>query len=283
MKPVFKYALASLVLAAGSSGAYASVALPSTGNSDLVLFVRDNSNPNRVFATGLGVSLDSLLTNSAVGSTPGDATALRDGTPITVGVALPTFHSDDLATFLSTASSGYSFAILGADTVGSTSATNPWRYVGTNAAQFNAVNKNTTSNSNLSNTSGITGSLNTVFGDLNNALGAGSFITNFSEFNGDGSSGTFNTFGKPFGDDTVTVGSAAHLYMLTSSVAGGTGTSSSTSRIYQFADVTLGMNGTLTSASVGGPEVPLPAAVWLLGSALVGLGTVRRRRDSQAA
>lgn len=280
MKPVFKYALASLVLAAGSSGAYASVALPSSGNSDLVLIVRDNSNTNRVFATSLGVTLDNLLTNSGVTNTPGDPAALRDGTPITVGVALPTFHSDDLQTFMSTASAlGYSFSILGADTVGSGSTSTPLRYVGTNAAQFDAGNPNTTSNTNLSVSSGFGGNFNTLFSDLNQALGAGTFVTNFTQFNGDGITGAYNFYGRPFGDDTVAVGSAANLYMLTSSG----GTSGSTSRIYQFADVTLGLNGTLTSAAVGGPQVPVPAAVWLLGSALVGLGTVRRRRDAQAA
>jgi hypothetical protein len=43
----------------------------------------------------------------------------------------------------------------------------------------------------------------------------------------------------------------------------------------------LDANGNLTYNAVGAP-VPVPAAVWLLGSALAGLVGVARRRDSQA-
>ncbi len=290
MKPVFKYALASLALAVGSSGAYASVAVPSGGNSDLVLFVKDNSNSSRVFAVSLGVTVNSLLTDGGVGSTVGDNNALRDGTPINTSVALPTFHSDALQTFMQTASvGGYSFAILGGDSLGSNFITNPYRYVGTQTVQFDVNNVNTMNNGNLGNSAaGIGGNVNDLFSVLNQSLGAsGTFVTDFSLFNGDNLAGAFNLYGTSFGAGltgiTASVGSATNLYMLTSSSTGTTGGGTATTRLYQFADVTLGANGTLTSASVGGPEVPLPAAVWLLGSALVGLGTVRRRRDAQAA
>ena len=43
----------------------------------------------------------------------------------------------------------------------------------------------------------------------------------------------------------------------------------------------LSSNGTLTYSALGAP-VPVPAAVWLLGSALIGLVGVARRRETQA-
>ena len=289
MKPVFKYALAGLALAAASSGAYASVAAPSSGNGDLVLFVRDLSNPNRVFATGLGVSLDSLLNQQSITNTPSPSsdpafTDLRDGAPITVNAVLPTFHSDALQSFLQTASN-YDYAIMGGDSVGANSFSNAWRYAGTNSVQFDSNNPSTTSNNNINNASGIGGAINAFFGDLNAALGASSFLTDFSEYGKAGTNGATapGLFDAPFGTNGLgaALGTATNLYMLTSSSATTSG-SSFLARLYQFADVTLDSTGTLSSASVVVPQVPLPAAVWLLGSALVGLGTVRRRRQTEA-
>lgn len=44
----------------------------------------------------------------------------------------------------------------------------------------------------------------------------------------------------------------------------------------------LGSNGTLTYTVAGGAPVPVPPALWLLGSALVGLVSVARRKREQA-
>lgn len=54
---------------------------------------------------------------------------------------------------------------------------------------------------------------------------------------------------------------------------------------YGFSSITLDANGNLNfaSASAPTPAVPVPAAVWLLGSAMVGLVGVARRRNSEKA
>jgi hypothetical protein len=170
MKPVFKYALASLALAA-SSGAFAAVTTPDTGNGSLVLFVRDLSSPSRVFAADLGVTLDSLLTQDAITNTPGNTTDLRNGTPISVNAALPSFHSDALATFLQTSSAlGYEYAILGGDTLGSSSVSDAFRYVGTNEVQFGTSFLSNTTTNQLNDNSGIASTVNGFFADLNGAL-----------------------------------------------------------------------------------------------------------------
>jgi hypothetical protein len=73
------------------------------------------------------------------------------------------------------------------------------------------------------------------------------------------------------------VGTAANFYVFTS----GSGTSSAKARVYQALDVILNTDGTL-QVSGAPPAVPLPAAVWLLGSALVGVGAFSRRRKAAA-
>lgn len=281
MKPFVKYALASIALV-GATSAYADVTLPSTGNGELAIFVRDLSAPTRVFMSGLGVTLDDLLTQDEITNTPGLAADLRNGVPINVskGLTGASFNSSALATFMSQASGlGYEYAIIGGDNVGGNSVADAWRFIGTNETQFSAANVSTTTNTQINNTSGLGNVMDGFFADENALLNGGSFITN-STFGQDGFAGsqapTF--FGANFGDDTAKVGTATNLYMLTSG-----GSSTGKARIYQFADITLNSDGTLTSASVGGPQVPLPAAVWLLGSALVGLGTVRRRRNAEVA
>jgi hypothetical protein len=279
MKPFVKYALAGIALVA-ASGAYADVQLPSTGNGELALFVRDLSNPSRAFEIGLGVTLDGLLTQDAITNTPGLATTLRNGQPIAVAAALPNFSSADLATFMSTPSAlGYQYAILGGDNVGSNAISDAWRFVATNKQQYSASALSSVSSTQINNTSGMGNIVDAFFAEnnLNMPHTPGSFITN-STFGVAGTNGaTAPTFFSANVDDTVAVGTATNLYMFTSS-----GSSSAKARVYQFAAVTLGLNGSLTSASVGGPQVPLPAAVWLLGSALVGFGTVRRRRNAEA-
>jgi hypothetical protein len=50
---------------------------------------------------------------------------------------------------------------------------------------------------------------------------------------------------------------------------------------YILGKVTLGTNGTLTFAA-NASAVPLPAAVWLFGSGLMGLVGVSRRRKAAA-
>jgi hypothetical protein len=77
--------------------------------------------------------------------------------------------------------------------------------------------------------------------------------------------------------DLATVGSTVALYGITGN--GSLGAVQS----YVLGTASLGTNGTLTLASnptTAPPPVPLPAAVWLFGSGLLGLVGVSRRRKA---
>jgi len=78
--------------------------------------------------------------------------------------------------------------------------------------------------------------------------------------------------------DANALGSAAHFYLF-SSVQG---TNATSARAYQGFDLKLSSTGKLESVSATPPPVPLPPALWLLGSAIVGVTSVARRRKPAA-
>ncbi len=127
---------------------------------------------------------------------------------------------------------------------------------------------------------GLDGMLVQLNGTLGGAVGSGDSTTSDGLWGQSNQSYTAatNWFGAgPVNDNAL--GTSAHFYLITT----GTGGQLGLARVYKGVDFTLGLDGTLSSASVGGPQVPVPAAVWLLGSALVGLAGVRRRKVEQAA
>lgn len=284
MKSFIKYALAGVALAA-ASGAYADVTPGSSGNGELMLIVRDLSAPTRVFETGLGLTIDSFLTQDQIANTPGTATDLRNGLPITGTGSHPTvdFSSAALTTFMSQSSAlGYEWAVMSSDSIGSNSITNSYRVLTTSENQYGPDLLSNTMYAFLGGNGGLAANMNLFFGEQNEILpdGPGTFTT-AGTYGVSGISASaptlFGTAGN-LNDPAAAAGTSQRLYVLTSS-----GNSNSLARIYQFADLTLSATGHLTSAAGPTPEVPVPAAVWLLGSALVGLSTVRRRRNAEAA
>jgi len=275
MKTISKLAAVGLALTSGS--AFAALDLPSTGNSGVALFVQDQSNLARTAVFDTGLHLDDFILQSTV--TNGSNPATAGTVAATLTYATTSTNSTDLATFMSTVSqAGYKFALIAYDNVGAGNTTDPFRYLATSATQYSTAIKSTMKNSDL-NSSNLGGSMNLGFADINNSLGASIFAspTDFGQAGFD-AGGMDSAYGKPSASPLVSVGSAANLYVW----ATGSSTSSATARLYQLQSVTLTSDGTI-SGLASTAAVPLPAGVWLLGSALAGLGSAVRRRRRVAA
>lgn len=287
MKSLVKIAVAGALLASGTA-AYADVAVPQSGNGELVLFVRDAVDASKVYARGLGIFVNDLLTESQITSDPTkpdptNPNQFADTDTLTYTLPAPILKDANLNTFLSGGST-YVWGIMAGDNQGTNNAEGTRRYVTTSTVDF------TTTVSSLPNSTvgnaGSYGNLQGMLQVLNGALPdeQGSSIASGGLW---GQAGTSYTaaplwFGTAGPSNQIDLGQAAHLYLITQ----GSNNPSQLARVYKGIDITLGLDGTLSSASAGpgGPEVPLPAAVWLLGSALVGFsGISRRRRRSDAA
>lgn len=262
MEISLKKAAAIILVGAAGLGAMtasADVVLPGSGNGELTLFVR-NDTTGAVYARGLGISVDSVLTQQQI-----QASAAQPGaTP--KNYLLPTIGPDAALSAFLNGSDSFSWTVMAGDNTGGISAGDK-RYL-------------TTSQVDLTNGTSVTGTnLATSYNNLNQMLiTLNGFMADTS-----GSSVSVNgqwrqtgaTPGSAAGDwfgigpnNVNSLGSAANFYMLSSN---GTGAA----RVFQFADVRLSANGTLFSV-----PVPLPAAVWLLGSGLIGLAGIGRRRKN---
>jgi hypothetical protein len=286
MRSLVKIAVAGALLASGAT-AYADVATPDTGNGELVLFVRDMSNESRVYARGLGITMDQLLTQAQI---TGDPTKPNSADPNnnfadtdTLTYSLPAAIGPDanLTAFLG-GSTNFVWTIMAGDNVGGQTGEGNRRYVTTTQFDF------TTTPSTLTNGQigqGAYNGLNGMFAQLNGTLAGG--VGSGDSTTSDGLwgqstaayTGATNWFSAgPVNDNAL--GSSAHFYLITTAQGGN---QANLARVYKGVDFTLSNTGVLSSASAEVPQVPVPAAVWLLGSALVGLTGIRRRKLEVAA
>jgi hypothetical protein len=261
LKQVVAIAIAG-ASAMGAMTASADVINTSTGNGELTLFVR-NDVTGAVYARGLQIQLDNVLTEAAI-----------QGSPYTAGAAnqrsylLPTIGPDaNLSSFLSQAGT-FSWTVMGGDNTGLINVVGGKRYVTTTQADL--TNGTTVTAGNLSSSYN---SLLTMINQLNDFLPdtSGSSIVSEGQWRQTGATpgseaGTWYGVG-PSNVNAIGEINAANFYMLAAPGGGGA------ARVYQFADVILTADGTLTS-------VPLPAAFWLLGTGLAGLAGVSRRRKN---
>ena len=271
LQKAMAFAIAATALGAGTASA--DVATPSSGNGELVLFVRDVNNSERVYARGLGITLDDVLTQAQITADtytgPVD-TSFQYVLPASIGPDL------NLSTFLSTSSS-YVWTIMAGDSGPTNSnAVGNRRYFETIQRDF-AELPSTTTNSILNSSYGnLEAMLSALNGELPDGVGTSTAANGqWGQPSSTAGASAANWFGAgPVNENGL--GTAANVYLVTS--AGGSNLT--LARVYQFADLVLGLDGTLSSVV---PAVPLPAAVWLFGSGLIGLAGVARRRAATAA
>jgi hypothetical protein len=280
MKNLMRIGVAGALMA-GYATAQAAVPLPSSGNSDLWLFVSDQT-AGTTFAEDTGLTINSIAGTSfaAGGASPPNAVL---STAITPHISLgPSSALTSYINAANTAGHALQWAVEAIQYTGSaTGAKAPGAMVGiTDNPSSQATNtSNLVLNPNLVQWAGgfqqdvtYMGATQ-VTGGASYAFAAGSATGQvWQPGQIGGVAGSTDLYGQ--GPDTAgtSLGTKVNLYALT-----GNGNPSQVQSYLLASDLTLSATGTLSANAV-----PLPAAVWLFGSGLLGLIGVGRRRAAAA-
>jgi hypothetical protein len=273
LKTAIKLALVGAVLAGGAANAdvIANTGL-STSGSDLVLFVSDTTS-HSYYTYDLGTQLGSLFNISRVVS---DAAAGNDYNLATGNVGSFTTSASlgltapGLASFLGATAAGdnVKWSILATNTSGGSFAAGSRLFLA--SAPTDTLFQG---EGNSSQASTMAGATTTFFGNVNAAGGASGPLTSTAIGWGVGAGASApNSFVGPDFANGGDVGTAQNLYILATYGNG------NDANVYASTNtITLSNAGVLTVSGTT-PAVPLPAAVWLFGSGLLGLVGVGRRK-----
>ncbi len=271
MKNAIRLALAGTALL-GYAVAHAQGGPPTSGTSDLWLFVTDPAT-DETYARDTGISITSLAPSTLSISAKGESS------PVSINLAA----DSTLLSFLAAANSAGQtlyWGVQGGNYLGGT---------GNVPGQEDIVQANTLPASNTENIK-FNPSFTDIFAGLNGDeqymdlaagqsavfdLADGTPVGNAWGASGNGP-GSVNLYGQGQNGE-IALTSEASLYFLT----GANSTTAIESYILANDNLELTSNGTLETVSAS--PVPLPPALWLLGSGLLGLAGVGRRRRSPAA
>ncbi|HEV2700514.1 MAG TPA: VPLPA-CTERM sorting domain-containing protein [Steroidobacteraceae bacterium] len=277
MKNYVRLAIAAAVAVGATSGAFAQ-ALPSSGASDLWVFVTDPGATGgaETFAWDTGISLTSLTPSTL--STTAKATTNSD--PVNIDVT-----STQLAAFIagSPDASALQWAAEGVQYTGAPSGDKaPGVLIGVTS---NNAATSLISNLHQSNLGtwgqGFNGDLTFLTTVATQGYAAGGTAYPVAPVSGSPNvwgagtgnvGGSTNLYGQGPNSAGTGIGATESLYLLT-------GSNSLTAAVESYtlgaSDLTLSTDGTLSTPT---SPVPIPAAVWLFGSGLLGLMGVGRRR-----
>ncbi len=289
MKTAIKLALAASVLASSASFANTLLATTTstggqTGN-DLILFVTDQTT-NNGFAYDTGVTLDSVakISDVATAVTGNGGTTFADvggtGSSLSFGSSstFSAFNSGAGATLLS----NFLSSITAGDTVvwalnAGDGKTNSTSTIGGNRLIVSATAQPSWTGT-LTNTGakGGVSALNNLITAWNLANPSTAVSTSIGW--GFGNSSANSAPNGYYGTNVVSgaaVGTAQYLYLVANNASGGSTVAGVQATTGSF---TLGSNGQLSFTAAASPQVPVPGAAWLLGSGLMGLVGISRRR-----
>jgi hypothetical protein len=275
MNTLVKTAVAG-ALALGGTSAFA-IGLPSTNSSDLILYVdalTSSGSSAGVYALDTGITLSSLM--------PGGFTAGASNSTQFSGISKTIPESSVLSTFLSTYSS---------DTIEWTLEGGQYNGLSTSARQSNSAAPGSalaiftspilTNGLPKASTATVT-PFDSYLNGLQNDIANGGLTALLSSKEtgsatdttvSSGAQSKYNFFGA---SDLASTGSAITLF-------GFTGNNSGPLQSYILGSATLSSSGVLSINPNGSTApVPLPAAVWLFGSGVMGLVGVSRRRKAKA-
>jgi hypothetical protein len=272
MKWKFKAVVAAAALALVGP-AHATIADSTTGNGELFFSIYDTASQTS-YTRDLGVTVDSFVT------APGGTTV---SAPAFLSFAADSTLSSFLGTFGSTASLLWNIGAM--DGVGN------HRYLTTAPSMPGASGASPT----LTNAALTVLKSADVFVSNTNTLGThpgttavngsntASVSINGADFFAGGASWGNNWGGKGnFTDTTTGLNTASLFWLLFTNPAGAVNSSVVRSQYAQVGTWNLASNGDLTFGTQVA-AVPVPAAVWLLGSGLFGLVGVARRRQGKLA
>ncbi len=283
IKTAIQIALAGAALVGGAAQAQIITNTPATaGGSDLVLFVSDLTT-GKYFAQDLGNPLDSVYSKSKVQS---DGVLHTDGT-----FSLPSSFSQTdalLGSFLASNSSSdnVEYSVLAADHTSTTSGLGSQRFLLTTPHDLTGGNPVGSQQPFFTN-----GNVNTAATGLNSLV---KFVNNNY---GTSNTSSLSGWGDSTAQGTVSQGKNAPLSWISTSLGNGAaiGTAqnlflfatngaglSSAANTYVGGTVNINSAGVITYTAPATSPVPLPAAVWLFGSGLLGLIGVGRRRSVAA-
>ncbi len=272
MNIVVKTAVAG-ALSLGATGAFA-LGIPALNSSDLVLVV-ENTTTSATYELDTGITLGSLLPAGQYVTNASLSTAIA-------GLNSTLAASPTLQSFLAAnPAAGDGWVLEGGQYNGGSPTTTSTN--GNSKAAGAALAVYTTVQG-TGNTSAITGQTltnleafeNGINGDVVNTTGGLYPLQTAAESTaGSISANAIAKYGTLAADVLEALGNTDTLYGLTGN--GNTGVLQS----YILGKASLAANGTLTlTGNSTTPPVPLPAAVWLFGSGLMGLVGISRRRKA---
>jgi hypothetical protein len=273
---IFLKSAVAASLALSATGAFA-LGIPANNSSDLVLVIENNTT-KATYALDTGITIDSVLpTGSLVSGAVLNTSLAGINQTIAASATLQSFLAANPA-----AGDGWTLEAGQYNGAGAASTSGNSYIAGAAKAIFTS-NIGTTTNGVLGNKTlgalvAYQNGLNSDVAQTNGGLFplTTSTETTAAAYTNSQASLTapskYNMLGAP---DLGSVGTSYQLF-------GFTGNNSKLSNLqsYILGSATLGTDGTLTITGNSTAPVPLPAAVWLFGSGLMGLVGVSRRRKA---